>query len=119
MGWPVMTSFLPHAAGERDRIAALGRHLAVPGRRVAEPDPAADGRAPAGRESTWQEPPSAASRSDMFRSPEPGAVAAGSKPGPSSVTVNVTCPRSPARLIRTADPGACLTALWSASTQQK
>ena len=55
----------------------------------------------------------------MFRSPDPAVEAAGSKPGPSSVTVNMTCPWSPARLILTADPGACLVAFWSASTQQK
>ena len=39
--------------------------------------------------------------------------------GPSSVTLNTTCPSSSARLTRTADPGACLAAFCSASMQQK
>ncbi len=72
-----------------------------------------------GEESTWQEPPSAASRSLMFRSPVPFVAAAGSKPGPSSAMVNATSAPSSARLTRTADPGACRTAFCSASTQQK
>ena len=112
MGQPVMTSFLPHAAGERHRTR-------VPGRRVRELDPPGDGGAPAGAGVDLEDPPSAASRSVMFCSPDPAGTAAGSKPGPSSVTVNVTCPRSPARLIRTADPGACRAAFCRASTQQK
>jgi hypothetical protein len=45
-----------------------------------------------GVESTWQEPPSAVSRSLMLRSPD-AATAAGSKPGPLSVTSN--CGPSP------------------------
>src|SRR6266516_292832 len=104
--------------GSASGLAGYDQFSTACGRRAGPPFPAAASGSPIrpamvvprpGRESTWQEPPSAASRSDMFRSPDPAAgaaVAAGSKPGPSSVPVNRTCPPSSARLTRTADPGA-------------
>ena len=114
-----MTSFLPHAAGERDRVAALGRRLAVPGRRVAEPDPAGDGGALAGAGVNLAG--TTERRQPVRHVPQPrtrgrgGWVEAGADVGDREQDLPAVLGQAdPYRR-----PGACLVAFWSASTQQK
>src|ERR687891_577126 len=72
-----------------------------------------------GFDSTFSEPPSASTRSDMFWSPEPAGVVAGSKPRPSSVTEKSRCPSSRSSRTVAEEASAYLAAFWRASSTQK
>ena len=107
-----LTSFLPRAAGDRHRTG-------VSGYLVGQPDPPGDGGSPAGGGVDLAGTTERGEPVTHVPQSRPGRRVGGSKPGPSSVTSNSgPCPVS-ARLIRTADPGACRAALCRASTQQK
>ena len=72
-----------------------------------------------GDERSSIDPPSAASRSAMFVSPDPRGIVAGSNPRPSSVTANDSVPSDERSSIRTAAASAYFDAFCNASNEQK
>src|SRR5438309_9136488 len=102
-----------HRPAQATAVAHAARPLARSGTRPVTSVPRL------GAEVTASEPPSAATLSTMFPSPEPGRHCSGSKPDPSSRTEKTRWPSSSVSRTETFAPAACFAALLSASRQAK